>query len=307
MTARVPRIHTALALGLHAYGLRQLLDPNWTGMELFDRLKQHVRGRVEPVGMLRKTIQDGLMYHLGLWLYEEYVLDVEGMPEEECLHILSLEDEHRAWYLEDIVGALLALGARKTQKSIARAQGMLDTVEALFQEDEEKYFQYLCSQQATDDFKKVYSALLDNNRDCLVGAMPAYAANYADRVFHDRQLCEHISRTVVIIGFDGASDEHGEPTPWVARQTVPDWAKRAVRARDRGKCTRCGVDIVGELSGVENIDHIVPLAQGGSNDLVNLQLLCGACNNEKAARTVDVTSSIPEYISRRRLLRGAGA
>ena len=33
--------------------------------------------------------------------------------------------------------------------------------------------------------------------------------------------------------------------------------------------------------GVE-IDHIVPVALGGSNDITNLQLLCRACHAEKS-------------------------
>ena len=40
-------------------------------MELFDRLKQHTRGRVEPTSLLFKTLQKGLLYHIGLWLYED--------------------------------------------------------------------------------------------------------------------------------------------------------------------------------------------------------------------------------------------
>jgi 5-methylcytosine-specific restriction enzyme A len=48
--------------------------------------------------------------------------------------------------------------------------------------------------------------------------------------------------------------------------------------RDGAKCQRCGA--------TDNlcVDHIVPLASGGSNDLDNLQLLCGHCNLSKGAK-----------------------
>lgn len=32
------------------------------------------------------------------------------------------------------------------------------------------------------------------------------------------------------------------------------------------------------------VDHVVPLARGGTNDLANLQVLCKRCNSAKGAR-----------------------
>jgi hypothetical protein len=54
------KISTSIALKLHAFGLTQLHDPNWTGMDLFDRLKRHTRGRVEPT-----TLQIRKRDHVG--------------------------------------------------------------------------------------------------------------------------------------------------------------------------------------------------------------------------------------------------
>ena len=121
-----------------------------------------------------------------------------------------------------------------------------------------------------------------------------YAANYAERVFHDRQLCEHISKALIEIGFDGRPNWTGPPKQWIRRQNRwPSWAVDAVVARDRGHCGACGVSITAELSAPKHIDHIVALANGGTNDLSNLQLLCDACNLKKRARTVEVRSSFP--------------
>ena len=54
--------------------------------------------------------------------------------------------------------------------------------------------------------------------------------------------------------------------------------------RDGFKCAKCGV--VKDL----HIDHIVPLALDGSNDLDNLQLLCKTCNLSKGTSIVDYRS-----------------
>ena len=291
-------MHAPLALKLYAHSLQQLHDPSWTGCELYDRLKGHLRGRSEPVDLLRKTLPNGLLYHLGLWSYEEYVLDDE--------FILSLEGEYRTWYLEDLAGAILALGARENQKAVQDVVRRLQSIWELYENDECAYFEYLKSSSGADELHRANVALIAANRKRLVAAMPLYAADYADRVFHDRQLCEHIAETVVLVGFDGGhlADEEEEPRQWVERRAWPEWAKEAVRARDRGKCAACGVDIISELEGAENFDHIVPLAQGGNNDLVNLQLLCVACNRKKSAKRVGVASSVPPYISRRIHTRG---
>lgn len=83
-------IFIPIALKLHAFGLGRLHDPNWTGMNLFDYVKQHVRGRAEPVELLRKPLEIGLLYHLGRWLYDEYFLET---------YMEELEGEYQAWYL----------------------------------------------------------------------------------------------------------------------------------------------------------------------------------------------------------------
>lgn len=73
------------------------------------------------------------------------------------------------------------------------------------------------------------------------------------------------------------------------RARIPEWAKRAVFFRDRGRCCRCERDLGGTFSPVNRAeyDHIVPLALGGLNDVTNLQLLCKECNNSKRAARVE--------------------
>lgn len=70
------------------------------------------------------------------------------------------------------------------------------------------------------------------------------------------------------------------------RVRIPEWARRAVFFRDRGMCAACNKDISGVVSiaSLKHFDHIVPLAEGGINDVTNIQLLCDGCNLSKGSR-----------------------
>lgn len=55
--------------------------------------------------------------------------------------------------------------------------------------------------------------------------------------------------------------------------------------RDSYVCQECG-----KIEGLE-IDHIVPLSRGGSDELDNLQLLCHACNMAKKDKMPEVVNA----------------
>ncbi len=60
------------------------------------------------------------------------------------------------------------------------------------------------------------------------------------------------------------------------RQAIP----RAVRALVvPGPCVYCGV------TGAATVDHVIPVAQGGRDDLANLVRACKPCNSSKGGRT----------------------
>lgn len=54
--------------------------------------------------------------------------------------------------------------------------------------------------------------------------------------------------------------------------------RKYVFERDHYQCKSCGqTNVESHLT----IDHIIPLAGGGSNDISNLQTLCQSCNQSK--------------------------
>ena len=61
-----------------------------------------------------------------------------------------------------------------------------------------------------------------------------------------------------------------------ARQGIPSGVRREVWRRDEGKCKKCG-----SRKNLE-YDHIIPVAEGGSNTARNIELLCQDCNRSKS-------------------------
>jgi len=81
------------------------------------------------------------------------------------------------------------------------------------------------------------------------------------------------------------------------RCNIPKWARKAVFYRDRGKCSSCHKDLTGiiNLTTNKNFDHIIPLAQGGINDVTNLQLLCEQCNKSKRHNLIPVSKHYEKW------------
>jgi 5-methylcytosine-specific restriction protein A len=87
-------------------------------------------------------------------------------------------------------------------------------------------------------------------------------------------------------------------------ESDPREARRRARKRDRGVCGECGLDTnrlrrsvrgrgrAAKLRGLGfvprrslwELDHIVPLIDGGGHDLSNLQTLCVPCHRVKSAQ-----------------------
>ena len=63
------------------------------------------------------------------------------------------------------------------------------------------------------------------------------------------------------------------------RQAIPGHIRDLVFERDGEVCRYCG-----DVAGPFHIDHIEPVAHGGSNDPENLTVACAPCNLSKGAK-----------------------
>lgn len=69
-----------------------------------------------------------------------------------------------------------------------------------------------------------------------------------------------------------------------ARKPIPLKDRFAILKRDNYRCVKCGASPAADQSVILEIDHIIPVANGGMNDLSNFQTLCRKCNQGKKDR-----------------------
>lgn len=85
-----------------------------------------------------------------------------------------------------------------------------------------------------------------------------------------------------------------------SRTSAAEW-KRLHRLAGRHLpywCAYCGAEPVTGRGGLE-LDHIIPVAEGGTDGLDNLQWLCASCHAEKSRR--ESARGISRRVARRRL------
>lgn len=105
-------------------------------------------------------------------------------------------------------------------------------------------------------------------------------------LFRDRDFLRHFGELLArVVQRHAAHSNHGTFTGLgrVSRVTLPTWLKRGVFFRDNGRCVSCSADLTSVLLNGPHThyDHIVALAQSGSNDPTNFQILCDRCNQTK--------------------------
>jgi hypothetical protein len=233
--------------------------------------------------------------HIGNWIFEEYLLDAS------TISTLEPEDQFRKLkeWLSFMIGNQLA-----SSQPMMDLLLLIDDLDNL--EDSVDIFENAFTEQHYNaEVSNALENVLNYYKDDIKSLSHIYATNFAERVFHDRQMCEYISHNIAVLyDYQGlpAREKDELEVKKVSREVFPSWVKPTLLARERGQCANCGTTF-NELECEPHIDHIIPLAGGGFNDLVNLQMLCDSCNNKKSASMQHASSSIPEYLRWHRTMK----
>jgi hypothetical protein len=273
----MPELHFPFTLRLYAYTLRCLGDPNFTGVDLFYWIKHCWKGRDEPHDLLLRPMEPGLSLKLGEWSFDTLFGDEDMSSSLDKVYIKTLHPENFIWFLDELCNAARLSSFFGETKLLEDMAAKVGEVEGLFEQDEKRYWEKVRG-PTRRHLMKAFTQFVRELPERLAQMKRLYSYEIADRILHDRQLCNFIARTIMDIGFDGETLE-GLRSQWVDRARWPARVKEILLARDRGKCAACGKDIVQELRDKPHIDHMFPISQGGCNDLVNLQLLCSASHD----------------------------
>jgi hypothetical protein len=280
------QLHSTTCLKVYSYSIQRMYDPNWTGMDLYEELKQWYRGRREPKTLFHKITKEGVLFQIGKILFTEYLNRIESFENKR--------GEYLMWYMEDVVEFHVYHWPRRGRLLANEARRKLNEIDELFSNDENSYFDYVESDAFFEWCKRLHEQLNLHNAWGFRNICQNYAFDFANRAFNDLTFCSYISNMIRFIGIDGRSGDE-DYFKWVKRTNIPSWAERAVVTRDNGLCVVCKKDLLREFTAPRHIDHIVPLSRAGINDLVNLQLMCDSCNRKKHANETDIYSSIPDY------------
>ena len=89
-------------------------------------------------------------------------------------------------------------------------------------------------------------------------------------------LADELIRVMLLTRRDERRIRPTERTSW------PKGLKRQLMRRQDNTCTYCGHR---RRASSLDIDHVIPVARGGSNDPSNLQVICRPCNQRKGVQT----------------------
>src|SRR5260370_2132739 len=140
-TAKPPipmeHLYFPFTLRLYAHVLRSLRDHNFTGLDLFYRVKDCWKERDTPHDLLVRPLEKGLSYKIGEWCFSTMLDPVVGTTESMSKpYISTLENEDAVWFLEDLIKAAEFSGLFDPAR-LEPIASHINEIDALYESDEE--------------------------------------------------------------------------------------------------------------------------------------------------------------------------
>ncbi len=234
-------------------------------------------------------MQKGVLFLLADYAFRKYFVETY---DDNILHEEESDCEYLMWYIEEILEFLdfhRIQGAAAERGKLLRYVNHANKLFDLYQED--KYYNYL--ERKFGDVVELLCVLRAACNKYIYKLRDNYCTYVAERLLNDRELCAWIAKLIVISYVDNP------PSKWCERETIPVWVRQSLMIRERGKCSNCGTELQEDPVSRVHVDHIIPLAVGGFNDIVNLQLLCERCNLAKNKKIMPTRPNIPKYLSKK--------
>lgn len=114
--------------------------------------------------------------------------------------------------------------------------------------------------------------------------------------FNNRNLMlnfNYLMKQMITDNIETFTIQNRSPKGTIKRINIPNWVKKAVFHRDKGRCVYCNTDLTMIFNTLtnKNFDHMVPLDLYGANDPCNIQLSCETCNKKKSNTNYSTTKN----------------
>ena len=186
------RLFTPTALKISAIGLKNLQDQNWMEGNFYFIAEEAYQNNTN---IFHKTIKKGFLFCLGESFYSDYLKPhniIDGFPEN---------NEELYFDLYSGISQLLEFLKYHNLKVYDKDKELSIYIDEVLFEYEETEISRIGSEEYTSYLTDMWKLLLKENAIELEKLKLLYAGNYAERVFHDRELCEYISTNLQQSGF----------------------------------------------------------------------------------------------------------
>jgi 5-methylcytosine-specific restriction endonuclease McrA len=113
------------------------------------------------------------------------------------------------------------------------------------------------------------------------GDADLWCAFFGRSELHCLSVAEDRTNSKEVLALEGTQDAQGKRKK-SNRVGIGTKLRHEILMRDNCTCQHCGASPRKDPSVVIEVDHIMPVSKGGTNDKSNLQVLCDVCNSGKS-------------------------